>query len=432
MADSVAAVAGTLERTRVVILGAGFAGIEVARGVGAAGVPVTLIDRQNHHLFQPLLYQVATAALSPADIAEPIRKMLRGYPSVEVILDEAVAIDVHARRLSLASGDTLAYDWLVLATGATHSYFGHDAWEAFAPGLKTIEDARIIRSKILLAFEEAERSHDPAEQRRLMTIAVIGGGPTGVELAGSIAELARYTLAKDFRAIRADTATVLLLEAGPRILAAFPEPLASYAQRRLEKLGVVVRTHFPVEGVTARSITAAGSQLAVGFSIWAAGVRASSMGRLLGANTDGSGRIAVNPNLSVPGFDRVYVLGDLALLAGQDGRPLPGLAQVAKQQGHYLGRALAKKILGNQTPPPFHFHNRGNTAIVGRHAAVFDFGWWQIRGVLAWVFWALIHVYLLVGFQHRLMVAIQWLWRYLTYERGSRLIAEQPRALQGK
>jgi NADH dehydrogenase len=426
MAESVEAAEGRRERASVIVLGAGFAGIEVARGLGAAGVGVTLIDRQNHHLFQPLLYQVATAALSPADIAEPVRKMLRGYPSVEVRLDEAVAMDVRARTLSLASGATLSYEWLVVATGATHSYFGHDEWAAFAPSLKTIEDARIIRSRLLLAFEEAERSRDPAEQRRLMTIAIIGGGPTGVELAGSIAELARHTLAKDFRTIRAETATVLLLEAGPRILPAFPESLALYAQRRLQNLGVVVRTHCPVEGVTANSITAAGTELAVGFAIWAAGVKASPAGQLLGVGTDRAGRIAVNPDLSVPGLDRVFVPGDLALLAGVDGRPLPGLAQVAKQQGRYLGRALAERMRSNRAPPPFRFHNRGNTAIVGRHAAVFDFGWWQIRGVLAWMFWALIHVYLLVGFQHRLMVAIQWLWRYATYERGARLIAELP------
>ena len=406
---------------RVVVIGAGFAGIEVARGLGAAGLPVTLIDRQNHHLLQPLLYQVATAALSPADIAEPIRKMLRGYPSVEVRLDEVTAVDAQARTLSLASGATFPYGWLVVATGATHSYFGHDEWAPFAPGLKTIEDARLIRSRLLLAFEEAERTLDPAEQRRLMTIAVIGGGPTGVELAGSIAELARYTLAKDFRNIRAETATVLLLEAGPRILAAFPDSLANYARRRLEKLGVIVRTNCTVEQVGATRIKAAG------FAIWAAGVRASPAGRLLGVGTDRAGRIAVNPDLSVPGLDRVFVLGDLALLANVQGRPLPGLAQVAKQQGQYLGRALAERIRSGKTPPPFRFHNRGNTAIIGRHAAVFDFGWWQFRGAAAWMLWALIHVYLLVGFQHRLLVAIQWLWRYLTYERGSRLIAEYPR-----
>jgi NADH dehydrogenase len=413
---------------RVIVIGAGFAGIEVARGLGAAGIPVTLIDRQNHHLFQPLLYQVATAALSPADIAEPIRKMLRGHQSVEVRLDEVVAVDTQARTVSLASGDTLSWSWLVVATGATHSYFGHDEWAPFAPGLKTIEDARVIRSRLLLAFEEAERAHDADAQRRLMTIAVIGGGPTGVELAGSIAELARSTLAKDFRAIRAETATVLLLEAGPRILPAFPEALAKYATDKLAKLGVTVRTHCAVENVTANSVRAAGEDIGVGFAIWAAGVRASNLGRLLGVETDRAGRITVNGDLSVPGLEHVYALGDLTLVADTEGKNLPGLAQVAKQEGQYLGRALARKIRNDAASPPFRYNNRGNTAIIGRHAAVFDFGWWQLKGWFAWSFWALIHVYLLVGFQHRLMVAIQWLWRYVTYERGSRLIAESTRA----
>jgi NADH dehydrogenase len=412
------------EEDRVVVVGAGFAGIEVARGLGAAGIPVTLIDRQNYHLFQPLLYQVATAALSPGDIAEPIRKMLRRYPGVEVVLGEVTGIDRDKRSVTLSSGKTIGYDRLVLATGATHSYFGHDEWEAAAPGLKTIEDARRIRSRLLLAFEQAEMSRDPAEQKRLMTIAVIGGGPTGVELAGSIAELARYTLAKDFHRIRAETATVLLLEAGDRILTAFPEALASYAQRRLERLGVTVRLHAPVERITANSVVAAGEEIGVGFAIWAAGVKASNTGQMLGVATDRAGRMAVNADFSVPGLERVYVLGDLALALDERGHPLPGLAQVAKQEGQYLGRALVRKIQTGVDSPPFRFRNRGNTAIIGRHAAVFDFGWWRIRGWLAWSFWALIHVYLLVGFQHRLMVAIQWLWRYVTYERGSRLIVE--------
>ncbi|HXL98456.1 MAG TPA: NAD(P)/FAD-dependent oxidoreductase [Rhizomicrobium sp.] len=421
-------VSASSDLPRTVIIGAGFAGIEVARRLGRAGLPVTLVDRRNHHLFQPLLYQVATAALSPADIAEPIRKMLHSYPSVEVRLDALTGIDRAARRVSLASGTHVPFDYLVIATGATHSYFGHDDWEAFAPGLKTIEDARQIRSRLLLAFERAEMSRDPAEQRRLMTIAVIGGGPTGVELAGSIAELARYTLVRDFRAIHAETATVLLLEAGPRILTAFPDDLADYALKKLGTLGVTVRTDCAVERITDHSITAAGEEIGVGIAIWAAGVKASSAGRLLGVETDRAGRVAVNPDLSVPGLENVYVLGDLALAKGEDGKPLPGLAQVAKQEGDYLGRALAKKIRSGVAPAPFRFHNRGNTAIIGRHAAVFDFGWWRLKGWFAWSFWALIHVYLLVGFQHRLLVAIQWLWRYVTYERGSRLIVEEPRS----
>jgi NADH dehydrogenase len=411
----------------VVVIGAGFAGIEVARGLGRAGIPVTVIDRRNHHLFQPLLYQVATAALSPADIAEPIRKMVRGLESVEVLLNEVTAIDTKAQTVTLASGERLAYSQLVIATGATHSYFGHDDWAAFAPGLKTIEDARQIRSRLLLAFERAEMSTDPAERERLLTIAVVGGGPTGVELAGSIAELARSMLAKDFRNISREKARVLLLEAGPRLLTAFPEELAAYAQRKLEALGVTVKLNTAVERITAQSITAAGAEIPVGCAIWAAGVMASPMGRMLGVETDRAGRIAVNPDFSVPGFANVYALGDISSLRNEKGALLPGLAQVAKQEGEYLGRALAKKIKSGASSPPFRFHNRGNTAIVGRHAAVFDFGWWRLRGWFAWSFWALIHVYLLVGFQHRLLVAIQWAWKYVTYEQGSRLIAEDVR-----
>jgi NADH dehydrogenase len=393
--------------------------------LGRAGIAATLVDRQNHHLFQPLLYQVATAALSPADIAEPVRKMLRGLSSVEVMLDEVSAIDTAARTVSLASGRVLGYDILVVATGATHSYFGHDEWAAFAPGLKTIEDARRIRSRLLLAFEEAEMSHDPEEQKRLMTIAVVGGGPTGVELAGSIAELARYALSKDFHRIRAETATVLLLEAGPRLLAAFPEDLASYATQKLGTIGVTVRTNCPVERVSEDGVVAAGETIGAGLTIWAAGVRASRLGAMLGVATDRVGRVTVSRELAVAGLNGVYALGDIALCPDENGKPLPGLAQVAKQQGVYLGHALVRTIKANETPKPFTFHNRGNTAIIGRHAAVFDFGWTQLKGWFAWSFWALIHVYLLVGFQHRLMVAIQWLWRYVTYERGSRLIAEE-------
>ena len=409
--------------TRVVVLGGGFAGIEVARKLGRAGVPTTLVDRQNHHLFQPLLYQVATAALSPADIAEPIRKMLRHAPSVEIVLGEVAAIDTAGRKVALADGGSVPYDVLVLATGATHSYFGHDEWEASAPGLKTIEDARRIRSHLLLAFEKAEMSRDPAEQKRLMTIAVIGGGPTGVELAGSIAELARYTLAKDFHRIRAETATVLLLEAGPRILTAFPQALSDYAVKTLGRLGVSVRTNCAVERIVQDRVVAAGEDIPTGFAIWAAGVRASPLAAMLGVETDRAGRVRVNRDLSVPGLDGVYALGDVALTPDETGKPLPGLAQVAKQQGEYLGRALAAKIARGETAKPFAFRNRGNTAIIGRHAAVFDFGFAQMRGWLAWMFWALIHVYLLVGFEHRLLVVMQWVWRYATYERGSRLIS---------
>ncbi len=408
----------------VVIVGGGFAGIAVARGLGTAGIATTLIDSRNYHLFQPLLYQVATAALSPGDIAEPIRKMLRRHPRVDILLGAVTGIDTQARTLALGDGKSVPYDHLVLATGATHSYFGHDEWEAFAPGLKTIDDARRIRSRLLLAFEQAEMSHDPEEQKRLMTIAVVGGGPTGVELAGSIAELARYTLAKDFHRIRAETATVILLEAGPRLLAAFPESLAAYARDKLARLGVTVRTDAPVGHVAAHRIVVGTEEIGVGLAIWAAGVTASPLGRMLGVPTDRAGRVTVDRDFAVPGLDNVYVLGDLALAMDAHGKPLPGLAQVAKQEGTWLGHALAQRILKGTPAAPFRFHNRGNTAIVGRNAAVFDFGWARMQGWFAWVLWAFIHVYLLVGFQHRLTVSVQWLWRWLTYERGSRLIVE--------
>jgi NADH dehydrogenase len=421
-----------MPQPRIVVIGAGFAGIEVARGLGRAGLKVALIDRQNHHLFQPLLYQVATAALSPSDIAEPIRKMLRREPSVEVILGEVTGIDPGTRTIVLNGARSIAYDILVLATGATHGYFGHDEWESVAPGLKTIEDARRIRSRLLLAFERAEMSEDRALQKRLMTIAVIGGGPTGVELAGSIAELARYTLSKDFHRIRAETATVLLLEAAPRILNAFPQDLADYATGKLARLGVTVRTNSAVESIAAHGIVVGGEEIGTGLTIWAAGVSASPLARMLGVPLDRAGRVTVNGDLSVQGLDDVYALGDIAVAPGPDGKPLPGLAQVAKQQGVYLGRALARKIASGETPKPFVFQNRGNTAIIGRHAAVFDFGWTRMQGWIAWMFWALIHVYLLVGFEHRLLVAVQWLWRYITYERGSRLIAEQERTAGGE
>jgi NADH dehydrogenase len=412
------------QKQHVVVIGAGFAGVQVARGLGAAGMPVTLLDRQNYHLFQPLLYQVATAALSPADIAEPVRRMMRHFPSVEVLLGEATGIDVKARRVALADAKSLSYDILVLAAGATHAYFGHDEWAEFAPSLKSIADARRVRSLLLLSFEQAEMSDDPAERKRLMTFVVIGGGPSGVELAGAIAELARYTLAKDFHRIDAKSTTVLLLEAGPRILAAFPEELARYARAKLESLGVTVRENCAVKDISRDSVTAGDDAIPAGLAIWAAGVKASTAGKLLGVATDKTGRVKVDRDLSVPGLSNVYALGDVALVLDAAGKPLPGLAQVAKQEGYYLGRALAKKIRNGESAPDFEFHNRGNAAIVGRQSAIFDFGWSHLKGALAWFLWALVHIYLLAGFQHRLLVAVQWLWRYATYDHGARLIVE--------
>ncbi|HUB85819.1 MAG TPA: NAD(P)/FAD-dependent oxidoreductase [Rhizomicrobium sp.] len=409
-------------KKRVVIIGAGFAGIEVARGLGKSQADVTLIDRQNYHLFQPLLYQVATAALSPADIAEPVRRMLRGYSNVTVMLGEVTTITVADKHVTLADGTGVPYDILVIASGATHAYFGHDAWEKFAPGLKTIDDARDIRSRLLLSFERADMSRDAAEKERLMTFVVVGGGPSGVEMAGSIAELARHTLAKDFRHIDPTSATVILVEAGPSLLSAFPKALARYTKRKLTQLGVTVRENCAVQNITEEFVEAGGEKIPTALAIWAAGVKASPLGKMLGAATDKSGRIEANRDLSVPGCEDVYALGDIALVKTQDGKPLPGLAQVAKQQGQYLGRALARKIATGASSPDFVFHDRGNVAVIGRHAAVADFTWARLTGIPAWLLWALVHIYLLAGLQHRLLVSVQWLWRYITYDRGARLI----------
>ena len=406
----------------VVVVGAGFGGLAVASALGSTNIRVTVIDRRNYHLFVPLLYQVATAALSPADIAEPIRRILSRHPNVDVVLGEVTGIDTAGRAVRLADGGVVAYDWLVLATGSTFNYFGHDEWAPLAPGLKTLEDARRIRTRLLSAFEQAEMCGDPERRKALMTIAVIGGGPTGVEMAGSIAELARHTLARDFRRIDPRSARVVLVEAGPRLLAAFPETLSDYAAQALRRLGVEVLTDTPVRGVEPGGVIVGDRFIAAETVVWGAGVSASPAGRWLGVETDRSGRIPVGADMAVPGVPDVYALGDTAALAGDDGKPLPGLAQVAKQQGEHLGGGLEANLLRGQPLRPFRFRNRGNTAIVGRNAAVFDFGTRRLKGWFAWVLWAIVHVYLLVGFEKRLLVSMQWLWRYLTYQRGARLI----------
>jgi NADH dehydrogenase len=415
----------TKVQQRIVVIGAGFAGLAVARGLNKSLAHVTLIDRDNYHLFQPLLYQVATAALSPADIAEPIRRMVRGQDNCEVLLGDITAIDIKGRQITIDSR-SLDYDVLVLAAGATPSYLGHDDWGQFAPGLKTLADARDIRARLLLCFEYAEKSRDPQERERLMTFVVVGGGPSGVELAGSIAELARHTLSRDFRHIDPKSARIILLEAGSRILESFPASLSRYAAETLAKLGVDVRQGCAVNDITADTVDANGHQIHCGLTIWAAGVKASPVAGMLGVETDKHGRVPVDANLTVIGLSDVYALGDIALFKSAGGKALPGLAQVAKQQGEYLGRALAAKIASGAAPEPFTFHDRGNVAIVGRHSAVVDFGWIRLTGIAAWWLWAIVHIYLLAGLQHRVLVAIQWLWRYATYDRGARLILVQP------
>lgn len=408
---------------RIVIVGAGFAGLACARALGSSPARVTIIDRQNFHLFAPLLYQVATAALSPADIAEPVRKILRRHCNIDVVLGEVTDIDTRRRQVLLREGGPIEYDILVLATGSCYNYFGHPNWEAHAPGLKTIADARQLRSRLLEAFERAERESDAAKQRALMTTVIVGGGPTGVELAGAIAELARYTLVRDFRRIDPSSARIVLIEAGERLLAAFPETLSAFARERLDGLGVEIICGRAVEHVGAGVVALGDEKIEAGSIIWAAGIRAAPLGEWLGVGTDPIGRIPVKPDLSVPALPDVYVIGDGARLdEPATGSPLPALAQVADQQGRHLGRALRARLKTRAPLPAFRFHNRGNTAIIGRDAAVFDFGKWRLKGRTAWLLWALVHVYLLVGFEKRLLVSMQWFWRYLTYQNGARLI----------
>jgi NADH dehydrogenase len=423
-ADGHVAVKATPGRRRVVIVGGGFGGLQAARALRWADVDVVLVDRRNHHVFQPLLYQVATAGLSPGDIASPIRWILRRQQNVQVLLGEARRVDVAARELHLDIG-RLAYDALIIATGATHAYFGHDDWQPFAPGLKTLEDAGLIRRHLLLAFEQAERTADQAERSRLLTFVIVGGGPTGVELAGALAELANYSLARDFRSIDPRCAQVIVVEAGPRILSAFPPDLQDKAEGSLRRLGVKIRKETPVVGIDDQGVTLAGGErIEAATVLWAAGVAASPLGRSLGAEVDRVGRVLVNPDLTVPGTDDVYVVGDLAHFE-QDGALLPGVAQVAMQQGEHAVENILRSF-GNQPLRAFRYRDLGNLATIGRHAAIADFGGrWRFAGVLAWWLWLFVHVLKLTGFRNRLAVLIQWAWAYITHQRGIRLITGQ-------
>lgn len=411
-----------LQKPRIVIIGAGFGGLACAKALGGAAASVTVVDRRNYHLFVPLLYQVATAALSPADIASPIRSMLSRYRNIEVVLGEVVAIDRNARIVRLADGPDLPFDRLVFAAGSNYNYFGHDEWAAAAPGPRTIEDARTIRARLLLAFERAEIATAPVEQARLLTTVIVGGGPTGVEMAGSVIELARHALVRDFRRIDPAKARVLLVEGGPRLLSTFPETLSAYTRTALEKLGVTVITGATVEAISPNAVTIGGKVEPAGCIIWGAGVRASPAAAFLGVPVDRAGRVAVDADLAVPGLEGVYVIGDSAAAPGADGKPLPALAQVANQQGWHLGKALRRNLDRGAPLPPFRYRERGNTAIVGRNAAVFDFGRFRLKGRIGWMLWALVHIYLLTGFENRALVAVHWLWMYLTYQRGARLI----------
>lgn len=407
---------------RVVIVGAGFGGLWTAKALARSHVDVTVVDRQNYHLFQPLLYQVATAGLSPADVAAPIRGIVGHFPNVTVLLGEVTGVDKSARHVALADGRSIAYDTLVIATGARHAYFGRDEWEPFAPGLKRIEDATEIRRRILLAFEHAENESDDGVRRDLMTLAIVGGGPTGVELAGAIAELSRRALAKDFRHIDPRAARVVLIEAGPRILPSFPPDLSGDAVRRLEKLGVEVRLGAPVTAVDATGVTIGDQRLNARTVIWAAGVAASPAAKWLGVAGDRAGRVEVDERLNLPGHSEIFVIGDTALARDAEGNPLPGVAPTAKQQGSYVGQSILRRLRGDGLPPPFRYRNYGNLATIGRKSAVIDFGVVHLRGFVAWVIWSVAHVYFLIGFRNRLVVALNWLWAYFTFQRGARLI----------
>jgi len=407
-------------RPHIVIVGAGFGGLTAAMRLKPAEADVTVIDRRNHHLFQPLLYQVATAALSPADIAAPIRGILAGQGNAHVVLGEVTGVDVAGRAVLLGER-RIPYDQLVIATGARESYFGHDEWGAVTSGLKTIEDATVMRRRVLMAFERAEDSDDPEERRRLLTFAIIGGGPTGVELAGALAELAKAALARDFRRIDPTTARIVLIEAGPRLLPSFPPRLSEVAERDLARLGVELRL-----GAKVMRCDDCGAELEDGriesrTLIWAAGVAASPAARWLGIEPGRGGRVPVGPDLTVPGHPEIFVIGDTAEVAGPEGT-LPGVAPVAKQEGAYVARVVTARLTGKPPPPAFRYASIGNLATIGRRAAVVDFGWLRLTGRLAWLVWGIAHIYFLIGFRNRMTVAIDWLWSYLTYQRGARLI----------
>ena len=423
-AGGVVPVPATTDRKHVVIVGGGFAGLAAAKRLGRSdALDVTLIDRRNHHLFQPLLYQVAMAGLSPAEIAAPIRGLLSGFRRVSVIQGQVNAIDLAARSVRGDFG-ALAYDFLIVATGAQHAYFGNERWEPFAPGLKTLEQATEIRRRVLTAFELAEREADPEQRKRFLTFAIVGGGPTGVELAGALGEMSRFTLARDFRNIDPKLTRVILIEAGPAILPSFDPELASHAARDLEKLGVQIWINSRVTDIDADGVQMGGERIRTSTVLWAAGVRASSLGSMLGAELDPQGRVRVEADLSVAGHREVFVLGDMALLHDAQGRPLPGVAPVAMQQGRYAANAILAGHTDRERKP-FVYLDKGQMATIGRSRATVQSGGLHLTGVLAWLAWLLIHIYYLSGFKNRLFVMVQWAWSYWRFSRGARLIVDK-------
>ncbi|MCH7829649.1 MAG: NAD(P)/FAD-dependent oxidoreductase [Proteobacteria bacterium] len=406
---------------RIVILGAGFGGLFAAKKLAGVAADVTVIDRHNYHLFQPLLYQVATAGLPPSDIAWPIRSILSRQKNTSVLLDEVTDINVGGHEVLLRNA-SVTFDYLIVATGSTHSYFGHQDWETIAPGLKSIDDATHIRRRILTAFEQAEMTNDYVEKQRLLRFVIVGGGPTGVELAGAIAELAHHTLAADFRNIDPRSATITLVEAGPRLLPYLHESLSDYARQSLERLGVEVRLGTPVTHCDAERVTIGGEDIAVATVIWAAGVAASPVGEWLDEETDEAGRVIVRPDLSIKKDSRIFVIGDVAAVMNEKGEPVPGIAPAAKQQGRFVADLIASRIAGRPASQAFRYRHAGYLATIGRKSAIIEFPRYKLKGRLAWWIWGIAHIYFLVGVPSPLVVSIRWLWEYITYGRGARLI----------
>ena len=408
---------------KIIIVGAGFAGLQTAKGLTTSSFDVTIIDKNNYHLFQPLLYQVATAGLSPADIAVPIRNIFRSQKNPKVVLDELIEINPQLNRIT-TKNNTYFYDFLVIATGSEPSYFGHDQWKNFSYGLKNIKDATSMRTKILKAFEKAERIKNKNDLDKLMKFVLIGGGPTGVEMAGAIAELSKKILTKEFTTIDTKTAKIILLEAGPNILPTASHSLSIYAQKTLEKLGVEVKCNTSVKNISESLVETNAETIDAETIIWCAGVKASPVKSWINVKTDEKDRVLVNDDLSISGYSNIFVIGDASHAKNKNSKPLPGLAPVAKQEGNFVAEVIKKNIHNGKPPKKFYYKNRGYLATIGRSDAIVDFGWFTLKGRIGWIFWSIIHIYFLIGFRNRLIVFINWLWSYLTFSKGARLITD--------